>query len=136
LPVGFEAQVFATEKNGSTTVNTTFTWTSETPAIASVDQNGVFRALTAGSAIIRATAADGTTATITFPTVVGVQSSAPYGGNTESGDPVHGNSSDDFLIRRLQDTCRFNKNLGRPNWVSEKLDVTNYGSEDRCNCFT
>jgi DNA/RNA endonuclease G (NUC1) len=136
LPVGFEAQVFATEKNGSTTVNTNFTWTSDTPAIASVDQNGVFRALTAGSAIIRATATDGTTATISFPMVVGVQSSAPYGNNTEFGDPVDNNSSDDFIIRRLEYTSSFNKNLGRPNWVSEKLDVTNYGSEDRCNCFT
>lgn len=136
LPVGFEGQVFATEKNGSTTVTTNFTWSSDTPAIASVDQNGVFRSLTAGTAVIRATATDGTTGIISFPMVVGVQSSAPYGNNTEFGDPVDGNSSDDFIIRRAEYTTSFNKNLGRPNWVSEKLDVTNYGSEDRCNCFT
>ncbi|MEO8337596.1 MAG: DNA/RNA non-specific endonuclease, partial [bacterium] len=136
LPVGFEAQVFATEKDGSTTINTNFTWSSDTPAVASVDQNGVFRALTAGTAVIRATATDGTTATISFPMVVGVQSTAPYGNNTEFGDPVDNDASDDFIIRRLEYTSSFNKNLGRPNWVSEKLDVTNYGPEDRCNCFT
>ena len=136
LPVGFEGQVFATEKNGSATVVTNFTWSSDTPTIASVDQNGVFRALTAGTAIIRATATDGTTGTISLPTVVAMQSSAPYGGNTEFGDPVDGNASDDFIIRRLEYTTSFNHNLGRPNWVSEKLDATNYGSEDRCNCFT
>ena len=36
-----------------------FTWTSETPAIASIDQNGVFTALAAGTATFRATTADG-----------------------------------------------------------------------------
>ena len=39
--------------------STTVTWTSETPAIATIDQNGVFTALAAGTATFRATAADG-----------------------------------------------------------------------------
>lgn len=136
LPVGFEAQVFATEKIGGSTVTTTFTWTSDTPAIASVDNNGVLRSLSAGTAILRATATDGATATYSLPTTVGVQSSAPYGGNTEFGDPVDADPSDDFIIRRLEYTSSFNPRLGRPNWVSEKLDATTYGAEDRCNCFT
>ncbi|MEO8623877.1 MAG: DNA/RNA non-specific endonuclease, partial [bacterium] len=136
LPIGFEAQIFATETISGSTVSTTFTWTSETPTIASIDQNGVIRALTAGTATFRATAADAATATYTLPMVVGAQSAAPYGGNTEFGDPVDGNPSDDFIIRRLEYTSSFNHNLGRPNWVSEKLDATTYGPEDRCNCFT
>ena len=37
------------------TIVTTVTWTSETPAIASIDQNGVFTALAAGTATFRAT---------------------------------------------------------------------------------
>ncbi len=136
LPVGFEAQVFATETVGGSPVSTTFTWTSETPAIASIDQNGVFRALTAGTAVLRATATDGATATYSLPTIVGTQSSAPYGGNTEFGDPVDGDASNDYIIRRLEFTSSWNGALGRPNWVSQKLDATTYGSEDRCNCFT
>jgi DNA/RNA endonuclease G (NUC1)/PKD repeat protein len=136
LPVGFEAQVFATETVGGTRVNTTFTWTSETPAIASVDQDGVLRALTAGTAILRATATDGATATYSLPTVVGTQSSATYGNNVEFGTPTDGTPGDDFIITRLEYTSSWNKNLGRPNWVSEKLDASTYGAEDRCNCFT
>ena len=136
LPVGFEAQVFASEKVGGSTVNTTFTWTSETPDIASIDHNGVLRALAAGTAVLRATATDGATDTYSLPTIVATQSAAPYGGNTEFGDPVDADASDDFIIRRLEYTSSFNKNLGRPNWVSEKLDATAYGPEDRCNCFT
>jgi DNA/RNA endonuclease G (NUC1) len=136
LPVGFEAQVFATEKISGATVTTTFTWTSDTPAIASIDNKGVLRALSAGTAVLRATASDGATATYSLPTVVATQSAAPYGGNTEFGDPVDADPSDDFIIRRLEYTSSFNPRLGRPNWVSEKLDATTYGPEDRCNCFT
>ena len=136
LPVGFEAQVFASEKVGGSTVNTTFTWTSETPNIASIDNNGVLRALSAGIAVLRATATDGATETYSLPTIVATQSAAPYGGNTEFGDPVDADASDDFIIRRLEYTSSFNPRLGRPNWVSEKLDATAYGPEDRCNCFT
>ncbi len=136
LPVGFEAQIFASEKNGTATVSTTITWSSDTPAIATIDQDGVFRALTAGTAVLRATATDGTTGTVSLPTVVGTQSSAPYGGNTEFGDPIDGDASNDFIIRRLEYTSSFNQLLGRPNWVAAKLDATTYGAEDRCNCFT
>ena len=136
LPVGFEAQVFASEKVGGATVTTTFTWTSDTPSIASIDNNGVLRALSAGTAVLRATATDGATATYSLPTTVATQSAAPYGGNTEFGDPVDADPSDDFIIRRLEYTTSFNPRLGRPNWVSEKLDATAYGPEDRCNCFT
>src|SRR4029453_8302106 len=76
LPVGFQDQLFATVRNSSNVViPTTVTWTTETPAIASIDQNGVITALAAGSATFRATTADGlTTATFTLPTRVAVAS--------------------------------------------------------------
>jgi hypothetical protein len=71
IPVGFEDQLFPTMVALSgATVQSTFTWTSETPSIASVDQNGVVHALDAGTALIRATAANGTTATFALPTAV------------------------------------------------------------------
>jgi DNA/RNA endonuclease G (NUC1) len=137
LLVGFESQIFASETVGGSPVSTTFTWISETPAIASIEQTtGVIRALAAGSATFRATATDGATATYALPTLVGTQSSAPYGGNTEFGDPVDADPSNDYIIRRLEYTSSWNGPLGRPNWVSEKLDATAYGAEDRANSFT
>ncbi len=75
LPVGYEDQIFATLRSpGNVTIPTTITWTSETPAIASIDANGVMRALSEGLATVRATAADGTTATYSLPTRVAVAS--------------------------------------------------------------
>jgi DNA/RNA endonuclease G (NUC1) len=136
LPVGFEAQIFATYKKDGVTTPTTITWSSDTPAIASIDQNGVLRALSAGTAVLRATASDGTTATYSLPTIVATMSSADYAGNTEFGDPNDGNPSDDFIIRRPEYTTSFNRTRNTPNWVSFRLDNTNYGTQDRCNCFT
>ncbi|HVF39686.1 MAG TPA: DNA/RNA non-specific endonuclease, partial [Gemmatimonadaceae bacterium] len=138
LPVGFEDQIFGTLRDGNgVVVPTTFTWTSETPAIASIDEDGVMRALSAGTAILRATATDGTTATYSLPTVVGVASTtAMYEGNAEFGEPTDADASDDFIVRRAQFTSSFNKNRGTPNWVSYNLEASHFGPEDRCDCFT
>ncbi len=137
LPVGFEAQIFATEREDGATVATTITWTSETPAIASIDQRGVIHALAAGTAVLRATAADGTTATYSLPTVVATMSpTSQYGGNTEFGDPVDADPSDDYIVRRPEYTTSYSHVRNTPNWVSFRLDETNYGPADRCNCFT
>lgn len=139
LPVGFQDQLFASIEDASgNPIVTTFTWTSETPGIASVDQNGVMTALAAGTAIIRATAADGvTTGTHTLPTRVAIASAtAVYAGNAEFGEPVDGDATDDFIIHRDQYTASYNKNRGTPNWVSYDLETTHFGLEDRCDCFT
>jgi DNA/RNA endonuclease G (NUC1) len=139
LPVGFQDQIFATVRNPSNVVvPTTITWTSETPAIASIDQTGVITALAAGSATFRGTAADGlTTGTYTLPTRVAVASTtAQYAGNSEFGEPADADPSDDFIIRHPEYTSSFNKNRGTPNWVSYDLDATHFGPEDRCDCFT
>lgn len=137
LPIGFEAQIFANESVNGVDTPTTITWTSETPEIASIDANGVMRALAAGSGTVRATAADGTTATYSLPTAAAVFSTtAQYAGQAEFGEPADADASDDYLVRRPQYTLSYNRNRGTPNWVSYRLDVTDYGSEDRCNCFT
>ncbi|HSJ08811.1 MAG TPA: DNA/RNA non-specific endonuclease [Longimicrobiales bacterium] len=139
LPVGFEAQVFATLRDGTgaTVPGTTFTWTSETPALASVDGDGVIRALGAGTAVVRATAPDGTTATFSQATIVATASTtAQYEGNAEFGEPEDGDASDDFLIRRDGYTASWSSLRGTSNWVSYNLDASHFGSEDRCNCFT
>ena len=138
LPVGFEDQLFATLHNSSgATLTTTFTWTSDTPALATIDANGVIHGLAAGNAVFRATAADNTTATTTLPIVVAVASTtAHYGNNTEFGDPVDADPSDDFIIRHTEYTTSYNKNRGTPNWVAYDLDASQFGSLDRCDCFT
>jgi DNA/RNA endonuclease G (NUC1) len=139
LPVGFQDQLFATVRGpGNVVIPTTVTWTSETPAVASIDQNGVITALAAGSATLRATTADGlTTNTITLPTRVAVLGgTAQYGNNTEFGDPADADASDDFILRHLEYTSSYNKNRGTPNWVAYDLDASHFGPEDRCDCFT
>ncbi|HET9635918.1 MAG TPA: DNA/RNA non-specific endonuclease [Gemmatimonadaceae bacterium] len=139
IPVSFEDQLFATMVDlTGTTVQTTFTWTSETPDVASVDGNGVVHALAAGQAVLRATAANGTTATFTLPTVVAtLGGTADYRGNTEFGVPTDADASDDFIITRDQYTLSYNHNRNTPNWVSYEFDATHFGgSVDRCDCFT
>ena len=138
LPVGFEDQLFATMRDPSNVViPTTFTWTSESPALASIDPNGVMRALGAGSATFRATAGDGTTAAFTLPMAVATASTtALYAGNAEFGEPADGDPSDDFIVRHDEYTTSYNVNRGTPNWVSYDLDPTHFGPEDRCDCFT
>jgi len=137
LPVGFQAQVFATEKSGTTTVATTIIWSSETPDVASIDQNGVLTALAPGAATFRATATDGTTATYSLTMRVGVASTtAKYGHNTEFGEPTDDDPSDDFIVRHPEYTASYNPVRGEPNWVAYAIDPTDFGSEDRCDCFT
>jgi DNA/RNA endonuclease G (NUC1) len=138
LPVGYEDQLFATLRGpGNETIPTTITWSSETPAIASVDQNGVLHALAAGTAIVRATAADGTTDTYSLPThVAPASTTAQYANNAEFGEPTDADASDDYIVRRTEYTSSYNPNRGGPNWVAYEIDPTHFGSEDRCDCFT
>jgi endonuclease G len=138
LPVGYQDQLFARlADSNNQTLPSTFTWSSETPATASIDQNGVFTALAEGSATLRATAADGTTATITLPTrVAEASTTALYAGNTEFGEPVDADGSDDFIVRYPQYTASYNPTRGTPNWVAYDLDASHFGPEDRCDCFT
>jgi DNA/RNA endonuclease G (NUC1) len=138
LPVGFQDQLFARLVDANNqTLASTFVWTSDTPAIASIEQNGVMTALAEGSATLRATAEDGTFGTITLPTRVAVASTtALYGNNAEFGEPADGDASDDYIVRYPQYTASYNALRGTPNWVSYNLEATHFGDEDRCDCFT
>ena len=139
LPVGFEDQLFGTLRApDDATVATTFVWESLTPAIASIDEDGVFRALTAGTATLRATANDGTTATYSLPTTIATASTtARYGNHTEFGVPTDADPSDDFVLRRTELTSSFNRLRNIPNWVSYNLDASHIApGQDRCDCFT
>ncbi|MGH7720185.1 MAG: DNA/RNA non-specific endonuclease, partial [Gemmatimonadaceae bacterium] len=126
-------------RDGSGTVVTTpLTWASETPALASIDQNGVLTALGEGAAVVRATAAElGATATFSLPTRVATASTtAQYEGNAEFGEPADGDASDDLIVQRAQYTASYSGSRGTPNWVSYNLEATHFGPEDRCDCFT
>ncbi len=137
LPVGYEDQLFATLRSPSNvTIPTTITWASDTPAIATIDSNGVMHALAAGNAVLRATAEDSTTATITLPTRIAVASGVTYPGNAEFGEPTDADASDDFIVHHEQFTASYNPTRGGPNWVSYDLDAAHFGAEDRCDCFT
>ena len=139
LPVGFEDQLFGTLRApDDASVATTFTWESLTPSVASIDQDGVFRALSAGTAIFRATAIDGTTATYSLPTTIATASTtALYGNHTEFGVPTDADASDDFVLRRTEFTSSFNRVRNIPNWVSYNLDASHIlAGQDRCDCFT
>jgi DNA/RNA endonuclease G (NUC1) len=139
IPVGFEAQIFADliAPNGSE-VSTTITWSPETPALASIDAQGVIRGIASGSAKFRATASDaaGTTATFTLPIHVATEGPAVYANHVEFGTPTDGDASDDYIISRREFTSSFNQNRGIPNWVSFNIEGTHFGEADRCNCFT
>jgi DNA/RNA endonuclease G (NUC1) len=139
LPVGFEDQIFATLRNGEGVADedATFTWVSETPDIASIDADGVMRALSAGVARLRATANDGTTRTYSLPTHVATESAtALYEGNAEFGEPDDGNRTDEIIIVRDQLISSFNTSKGTPNWVAYEIDGSHFGPQDRCDCFT
>jgi DNA/RNA endonuclease G (NUC1) len=137
LPVGFQDQLFATlvDGTGATLPPTSFTWSSVSNA--SIDANGVMTALAPGRAVVRATAADGTTKTYSLPTRVALASTtAQYAGNAEFGEPKDADASNDFIVRRTQYTASYNRAKGTPNWVSYNLEATHFGPEDRCDCFT
>lgn len=138
LPVGYQDQLFGSLINGSgDTEPTTIAWSSDTPDVAVIDGvTGVMTAMGAGTAIIRATAANGTTSTTALPTRIAIAGGAVYAGHTEFGVPADGDARDDFILERTEYTSSFNPNRGIPNWVSFNLEATHFGDEDRCDCFT
>ena len=139
LPVGFEDQIFASLTiDGVGQPSTAWTWTSETPSVASIDADGVIRALSAGSAVFRATAPDGNTRTWTLPTTVATEGgTAQYANNVEFGIPHDANTADDMILsERAQYVTSWNPTRRIPNWVSYEFDATHFGTLDRCDCFT
>jgi DNA/RNA endonuclease G (NUC1) len=140
LPVGFEDQLFPTMVAvDGVVVPTTFTWTTESPDIATIDQQGVMHGLAAGNAFFRATAANGTSASVEYPIVVPVFSpTAVYAGNTEFGVPHDANASDDQIIVHPEFTASYSNIRNTPNWVSWVLESSHFGdgTVDRCDCFT
>lgn len=139
LPITYQDQIFAQVRDAvGTTITDAITWSSDTPALASIDAFGVMTSLSAGTAIFRAT---GTTsgATGTYPLPMGVpvaSATALYANHAEFGEPADGVPADDYLLRRTEYTSSWNPLRNIPNWVSYNLDASHFGAEDRCDCFT
>jgi DNA/RNA endonuclease G (NUC1) len=91
LLVGATQALAASEQDASgNPVTTTFTWTTDAPAVAIVDPSGTVTGVAAGTATITATAADGTKndAAITVTALSDVVISQVYGGGGTSGAPL------------------------------------------------
>jgi DNA/RNA endonuclease G (NUC1) len=138
LPVGFEAQVFATLYNpANVELDATFAWVSLTPDIISVDARGVIRGMGAGTGTVRVTANDGTARNLRFIIKEFLASNAAYGDAGEFGLPVDLDASDDFLVARREFTSSWNGSRGIPNWVAYNLTADHIvQAQERCNCFT
>ncbi|MBA3656364.1 MAG: PKD domain-containing protein [Gemmatimonadaceae bacterium] len=140
LPVGFEAQIFPSLLNQSNQVQTghSFTWSSLTPSIATIDPaTGVIHSVSPGTAVFRVVADDGTVKNHSLLMETGTLGNAQYGNNTEFGDPVDNDPSNDEIVRRPQFTSSYNQFKGQPNWVAYDLNGSQFVSgTDRCNCFT
>lgn len=142
LPVGFQAQFFATPRdaNGVELDNVTVTWRVKpgSEALATITTNGVVNALAAGRAYFIARASDsGFEREWYLDQPLPTQSpNARYGDNTEFGTPTDQNASDDFVVRRPQFAASWNRFRGQPNWVAYNLEATHRGSAPRCDCFT
>ncbi len=155
LPPGFQANMFLTARtaSGGTIIPATFTVEALDPSIADVlpvPNTVIIQAIGASASKprfrITATPVGGgtpyvfTTGASTSITVE-TPTNAPltdYSKNDEFGDPTPASSStpNDFLIARPQFVLSYNQSRGTPNWVAYELDTRQFGSEDRCNCFT
>lgn len=138
LPVGFQDQLFANYAENGVPVSTTFTWSSDTPSIATVDSRGVVTGTGAGTAVIRATAANGKSGTFSLPIFLATPWSDPkYGNHVEFGAPTDGDLSDEVLISRMEYRSSFSRTRNIPNWVAYNLEASHIVSgQDRCDCFT
>ena len=133
LPIGFQDQLFATERDASNTIiTTTFTWTSETPALATHRcERRHARARRRHRDVPRDRRRRHHRDVLAAHGVATASTTAAYGGNTEFGDPTDADPSDDFIVRHPQYTTSYNKNRGTPNWVSYDLDASQFGVERR-----
>jgi DNA/RNA endonuclease G (NUC1) len=139
LVIGYQAVLFVggTDDSDQPINFNTVTFSSSDPSIATVDSRGLVTAAGDGTAILKATAPDGSAATLSLRTEVPFySSSARAGHNVEFGVPTDNDASNDVIIARKQYTISYNPQRGGPNWVSWDLSATHLGSRNRCDCYS
>jgi DNA/RNA endonuclease G (NUC1) len=139
LVIGYQTQLFVggTDDSGAPVDFSTITWSTSDANIVSVDDRGLITGAGAGTATLKATAPDGSFATLAMTTEVPFyNANARLGHNTEFGTPTDADARDDIIIAREQYTISYNPQRGGPNWVSWDLSATHLGSRNRCNCYS
>jgi DNA/RNA endonuclease G (NUC1) len=119
--------------------STTIAWTTDNPAIATIDQTGLVTQVDTGQVHIIATASNGLADT-TLYSIFKYSPASIYRNHVEFGLPVTGlpNDSTNILIlsnRRTQFNLSYNANRGGPNWVSWNLNRTQFGKVSRAPTF-
>jgi DNA/RNA endonuclease G (NUC1) len=115
----------------------TVTWTALTPAVGTIDPNGVVRGVSDGRALFEARTSDGFLDTA-FVDVRTPQdpNTAQYGNHVEFGRPADATPADDFLVEYPEFVASYSAARGQPNWVAYNLEATHRGPTERCDCFT
>ena len=137
-PVGFTKPAFATSRLTTFAIVTpTLTWSSSDPSIAAVNSLGYIDALAPGTARIRATGPNGVYGEVPFTVLPATASTtAIYRNHVEFGIPTDNSPADELILNKPQYVESYNKFRGGPNWVSWEINSSQFGSADRCNCFT
>lgn len=139
MPAGFTKPLFTTVRTtDGVTLAPALAFTTSDATVATVDALGYVTGVAPGKATIRATTPNGVYNVITFTVdAADAPTSAVYRGNLEFGQPADATPDDDvLLLGRAQFALSFNPARGGPNWVSWELNATQFGSTDRCNCFS
>jgi DNA/RNA endonuclease G (NUC1) len=140
VPAGYTKPAFATARDGTGTIISpppAYVWTSSNPGVAKVDNLGYITGVSPGTVTITATAPNGVSSTASFSVIAGdAPTTAVYGNHLEFGIPTGGRTGDDHLMKKDLFALSYSQTRGGPSWVSWNINATQFGPEDRCNCFT
>lgn len=119
--------------------STTITWTTDNPAIATIDQTGLVTHVDTGQVHIVAAASNGVADT-TLYSIFKYSPASIYRNHVEFGVPITGmaNDNDNIVIlsdRRTHYNLSYNASRGGPNWVSWNLNRTQFGKFPRAPTF-
>jgi DNA/RNA endonuclease G (NUC1) len=137
-PVGFTKPAFATSRLTTFAIVTpALTWSSSDPSIAAVSSLGYISALAPGTVTIRATGPNGVYGEVPYTVLPATApTTAIYHNHVEFGVPTDNTPDDELSLTKPQYVESYNKFRGGPNWVSWEINSSQFGSADRCNCFT
>jgi DNA/RNA endonuclease G (NUC1) len=140
VPAGYTRPVFPTARDAYNDIISpppAYVWTSSDPMVATVDNLGYITGRSVGTVTITATAPNGVFGRASFSVTPGeAPTTAVYRNHLEFGIPKDGSPGDDYLMEKRQFALSYSQTRGGPNWVSWNINATQFGPEDRCNCFT
>jgi DNA/RNA endonuclease G (NUC1)/uncharacterized protein YjdB len=142
-PVGFTKPAFATVRDAGGAIISPpppLSWTSNNPAVATVDGLGYITGRGVGSAVIRVETTGGIFATVTVTIIpTDATTTATYRNHIEFGRPIATlaiNDLDFIAVNRRQFRSAWSSRRGGPTWVSWNLNASQFGDAPRCDCFS